>query len=79
MEKVIVETQEEFEEVVKKIKEKEKCKCKIKKLHTEYKTIVTKEIGIKKEKLICLEFSTKNAITFKEFMKGFEEKLTERR
>ena len=78
MEKVIVETQEEFEEVVKKIKEKEKCKCKIKKMHTEYKTIVIKEIGIKKEKLICLEFSTKNAITFKEFMKGFEEKLTER-
>ena len=68
MEKVIVETQEEFEEVVKKIKEKEKCKCKIKKLHTEYKTIVIKEIGIKKEKLICLEFSTKNAITFKEFV-----------
>jgi hypothetical protein len=31
--KILVETQEEFEEVVKKIKEKEKCKCKIKKLH----------------------------------------------
>jgi len=53
MEKVIVETQEEFEEVVKKIKEKEKCKCKIKKLHADYKTISLKEVGIKKEKLIC--------------------------
>ena len=74
MEKVIVETQEQFEEVVKKIKEQEKCECKIKKLHPEYKTIVIKEIGIKKEKLICLELSTKDAITFKEFMK-----LTERR
>ena len=37
------------------------------------------EVGIKKEKLICLELSTKDAITFKEFMKGFEEKSTERR
>ena len=79
MEKVIVETQKQFEEVVKKIKEQEECKCKIKKLHSEYKTVVIKEVGIKKEKLICLELSTKDAITFKEFMKGFEEKLTERR
>lgn len=68
--RILVETQEEFEEVVKKIKEKEKCKCKIKKLHADYKTISLKEVGIKKEKLICLELSTKGAITFKEFMKG---------
>ena len=68
MEKVIVETQEQFEEVVKKIKEKEKCKCKIKKLHPEYKTVVVKEIGLKKEKTICLEFSTEGAKSFKEFM-----------
>ena len=66
--RILVETQEEFEEVVKKIKEKEKCKCKIKKLHADYKTISLKEVGLKKEKLICLEFSTKGAITFKEFM-----------
>ena len=68
--RILVETQEEFEEIVKKIKEKEKCKCKIKKLHPEYKTVVVKEVGIKKEKLICLEFSTKDAINFKEFVKG---------
>ena len=68
--RVLVKTQEEFEEVVKKIKEQEKCKCKIKKLHSEYKTVVVKEKGLKKEKTICLEFSTKDAITFKEFMKG---------
>ena len=66
--RILVKTQEEFEEVIKKIKEKEKCKCKIKKLHPEYKTVFLKEVGIKKEKLICLEFSTKDAITFKEFM-----------
>ena len=70
MEKVIVKTQEQFEEVVKKMKEKEKCKCKVKKLDKDYKTVSLKEIGIKKEKLICLELSTTGAITFEEFMKG---------
>ena len=70
MEKVIVKTQEQFEEVVKKMKEKEKCKCKVKKLDKNYKTVSLKEIGIKKEKLICLELSTTDAITFEEFMKG---------
>ena len=70
MEKVIVETQEQFEEVVKKMKEKEKCKCKIKKLDKDYKTVSLREIGMKKEKLICLELSTTDAITFKEFMRG---------
>ena len=70
MEKVIVETQEQFEEVVKKMKEKEKCKCKIKKLDKDYKTVSLREIGMKKEKLICLELSTEGAITFKEFMRG---------
>ena len=68
MEKVIVETQEQFEKVVKKMKEKEKCKCKIKKLNKNYKTVSLKEIGMKKEKLICLELSTVGAITFEEFM-----------
>ena len=67
--KILVETQEEFEEVVKKIKEKEKCKCKIKKLHSEYKTITEKEIGQKKEKTICLERSTEGTKSFKEFMR----------
>ena len=70
MEKVIVETQEQFEEVVKKMKEKEKCKCEIKKLDKDYKTVSLREIGMKKEKLICLELSTTDAITFKEFMRG---------
>ena len=70
MEKVIVETQEQFEEIVKKMKEKEKCKCKIKKLDKDYKTVSLREIGMKKEKLICLELSTEGAITFKEFMRG---------
>ena len=69
MGKVIVKTQEQFEEVVKKMKEKEKCKCKVKKLHEDYRTVSLKEIGIKKEKLICLELSTEGAITFEKFMK----------
>ena len=69
MEKVIVKTQEQFEEVVKKMKEKEKCECKIKELDKDYKTVSLKEIGTKKEKLICLELSTEGAITFEEFMK----------